>query len=92
MSNYIEYNDKMAFHPGYYIKEIIDDESIAQEDFAKRLGITPENLSVLIRGELALSIEIANKLSKLTQTSVTYWMNIQKAYDTLLAESITDGV
>ena len=92
MSNYVEYNDKMAFHPGYYIKEIIDDESIAQEDFAKRLGITPENLSVLIRGELALSIEIANKLSKLTQTSVTYWMNIQKAYDTLLAESITDGV
>ena len=24
MSNYIEYNDKIAFHPGYYIKEIIE--------------------------------------------------------------------
>ena len=92
MSNYVEYNDKMAFHPGYYIKEIIDDESITQEDFAKRLGLAPENLSVLIRGEQALSIEMANKLSRLMNTSVTYWMNLQKAYDTLLAESIMDGV
>ena len=24
MSNYIEYDDKIAFHPGYYIKEIVD--------------------------------------------------------------------
>ena len=22
MSNYIEYNDKIAFHPGYYIKAV----------------------------------------------------------------------
>ena len=25
MSNYIEYDDKIAFHPGYYIKEIVED-------------------------------------------------------------------
>lgn len=92
MSNYIEYNDKMAFHPGYYIKEIINDEDITQVSFAKRLGITPENLIVLIRGEQSLSIEMANKLSRLMNTSVIYWMNLQKAYDTLLAESIMDGV
>ena len=24
MSNYVEYNDKIAFHPGYYIKEIVE--------------------------------------------------------------------
>ena len=28
MSNYIEYNDTIAFHPGYYIKEIIDGNSV----------------------------------------------------------------
>lgn len=37
MSNYIEYNDKIAFHPGYYIKEIIDESGITQEDFAKKI-------------------------------------------------------
>ena len=24
MSNYVEYNDTIAFHPGYYLKEIVD--------------------------------------------------------------------
>ena len=24
MGNYIEYNDTIAFHPGYYIKELVD--------------------------------------------------------------------
>ena len=39
MSNYIEYKDKIAFHPGYYLKEIIDESGLTQEDFAERLGI-----------------------------------------------------
>ena len=34
MSNYVEYNDKIAFHPGYYIKEMIDESGLTQEDFA----------------------------------------------------------
>ena len=50
-----EYNDIMAFHPGYYIKEIIDDSGLTQADFAKRLGTTPKNISILVRGEQSLS-------------------------------------
>ena len=67
MSNYIEYNDKIAFHPGYYIKEIVEESGLTQEDFAKRLDTTPKNLSLLIRGEQSLSIDIAMKLSRLIQ-------------------------
>ena len=52
MGNYIEYDDKMAFHPGYYIKEIVEESGLTQEDFAKRLDTTPKNLSLLIRGEI----------------------------------------
>ena len=86
MSNFIEYNDKIAFHPGYYIKEIVDASGITQEDFAKRLGTTPKNLSLLIRGEQNLSIDIAMKLSRMLKTSVNYWLNLQNAYDSLIAE------
>ena len=86
MSNYIEYNDRIAFHPGYYIKEIIDDSGITQEDFAKRLDTTPKNLSVLISGEQKLSIDIAMKLSRMLGTSIEYWLNLQKEYDTVVAE------
>ena len=86
MSNYIEYNDKIAFHPGYYIKEIIEESGLSQKDFAKRLDTTPKNLSILVRGEQSLSIDIAMKLSRMLGTSVDYWLNLQKSYDALIAE------
>ena len=65
MSNYVEYSNRIAFHPGYYIKEIIDDSGLTQEDFAKRLDTTPKNLSLLVRGEQSLSVDIAKKLSRM---------------------------
>ena len=86
MSNYIEYDDKIAFHPGYYIKEIIEESGLSQKDFAKRLDTTPKNLSILVRGEQSLSIDIAMKLSRMLGTSVEYWLNLQKSYDALIAE------
>lgn len=86
MSNYIEYNDTIAFHPGYYLKELVDDSGLTQEDFAKRLGTTPKNLSILIRGEQSLSIDIATKLSRMLGTTIAYWLNLQQAYDEKLAE------
>ena len=86
MGNYIEYNDTIAFHPGYYIKEIVDESGLTQEDFAKRLDTTPKNLSLLIRGEQSLSMDIAMKLSRMLGTTVNYWLNLQNAYDVLIAE------
>ena len=86
MSNIFEFNNQIAFHPGYYIKEYIDGIGLTQEDFAKRLGTTPKNLSYLIRGEQSLSPEIALKLSSLIGTSVNYWLNLQSKYDSLKAE------
>ena len=89
MSNYIEYKDKVAVHPGYYIKEIIDESGLTQADFAKRLGTTPKNLSILVRGEQSLSVDMANKLSRMLGTSITMWLNLQQAYDELTAEFIS---
>lgn len=86
MTNYIEKGDKIVFHPGYYIKEIIEETGLTQEDFAKRLDTTPKNLSLLIRGEQSLSIDIAMKLARMIGTSVDYWLNLQKTFDSLIAE------
>ena len=90
MSNYIEYNDQMVFHPGYYLKEIVDESGLTQEDFAKRLGTTPKNLSILLKGDQSLSIDIASKLSRMLGTTIAYWLNLQQAYDEKLAEIRSD--
>lgn len=90
MSNYIEYKDSVAFHPGYYIKEIIEESGLSQEDFAKRLGTTPKNLSILVRGDQSLSIDMASKLSRMLGTSVSYWLNLQQSYDERRAEILSE--
>ena len=90
MSNYVEYKDSMAFHPGYYIQEIVEDSGLTQADFAKRLDTTPKNLNKLIHGEQRLSVDMALKLSKMLGTSIEYWLNLQNAYDTVLAQMASD--
>lgn len=87
MSNYIEYNDSIAFHPGYYIQEIIDESRLTNEDFARLLDITPDNLTLLIMGEQKLSADIAIKLSEIIGTSINYWLNLQSTYDALFEAS-----
>lgn len=90
MSNYVEYNDKIAFHPGYYLREMVEESGLTQEDFAKRLGTTPKNLSILIRGEQSLSIDIAIKLSRMLGTTIVYWLKLQQIYDEMQAEFLSD--
>lgn len=86
MSNRFEFHDKAAFHPGYYIKELVEDSGLSQQDFARRLDTTPKNLSILIRGEQSLSPDMAMKLSRMTGTSIEFWLNLQQKYDALKAE------
>lgn len=81
MRNYTEHNDKIAFHPGYYLKEIVDESDLTSEDFARRLGTTSEDLKLLINGEQSITVEMAEKLSKMLGTSVNYWLNLQATYD-----------
>ena len=77
MSNYIEYKDKIAFHPGYYIEEIVEESGLTLEELSKRLKTTPKNLNILIRGEKNLSIDMAYKLSEMLGTTVEYWLTLQ---------------
>ena len=80
----------MAFHPGYYLEELLEESELTQEDFAKRLEITQEDLRLLVSGEQSLSIEMASKLSRMLGTSVEYWLNLQHAFDTITAEFASD--
>ena len=86
MSNYVKYQDKIAFHPGYYISEIVRESGLTQGDFANSLGITQDDLCRLMKGEQDLTPDIAIKLSRLLGTSVEYWLNLQSAYDAIVGD------
>ncbi|MGL5206597.1 MAG: HigA family addiction module antitoxin [Acidaminococcaceae bacterium] len=76
-----EYKEIIAFHPGYYVKDIIEDLEMNQCEFAKRLEITEKTLSKLLSGEAPMSREIAKKMSQMLGTSVDVWLELQKKYE-----------
>jgi higA family addiction module antidote protein len=60
MSNRIvEYKDLIAFHPGQYIGELIEDYNMTQKEFSERLGISEMKLGKLVNGEESISNDIA---------------------------------
>lgn len=85
-STIVEYKDLIAFHPGQYIGELIEDYNMTQKEFADKLGISPKMIRKLVKGEQSISNEIAQKLEKLTNISMKTWLNLQNAYDVKMAE------
>lgn len=86
MSNVKEYNDLYAFHPGYYVEEIIEDMDISHAEFATRMGTSAKTISQLISGKCKLTSELAGKLASMTGMSVDIWLNLQKEYDSRMLE------
>ena len=86
MSNVNEYKDIVAFHPGYYISDIIEDMGISQAEFATRMGTTAKTLSQLINGQANISNDLAKKLSVMMGTSAEVWLNLQNTYNQKLIE------
>lgn len=79
--SYIEkYKDIIAFHPGYYVEEAIQDMNISQSDFANRLGIPERTLSLFINGQIDVSYNLARRLSMILGTSIKFWFNLQSIY------------
>lgn len=77
----VKYNNNIAFHPGYYIKEYIDEMGFTKKGFASLLGVTPNTLNELVSGDRKLTTDKAYKLSELLGTSMEVWLNIQKTFD-----------
>lgn len=80
MSRVISYEEIIAFHPGYYVKEIIEDLAMTQDELAKRLDTSAKTVSELVNGNINLSYELANKLSIVFGTSSDMWVNLNNTY------------
>lgn len=82
----VEYKDAIAFHPGQYIGQLIEDYQMTQKEFAEKLGVSPKIVSKLVNGEQSISNDIAQKLAKFTNISKKTWLSLQNSYDKKVAE------
>ena len=84
----VENIDLIAFHPGQYIAELIEDYNMTQNEFAEKLEVSPKTISKLVNGEESISNDLAQKLEKFTNISMKTWLNLQASYDRKMAEGI----
>ena len=70
----------LAIPPGEVLAEEIEVRGISQADFGSRLGLSAPEFRDLIRGDAAVTIEIATQLSQLLGIEATFWMNLEADY------------
>ena len=78
-------------HPGEILKEMyISPLGLTITDTAKALGVARKNLSAIINGRMAISTDMAIRLSEAFNTSADLWVGLQKDYDLWHAEKTVD--
>ena len=82
--------DRMAFHPGYYVGELMAAREMGVADFAVILKMPTERLCELVNGTRPLTVEDAAKLSLVLGTSVGYWLNLQVVFDEAVGDTDTE--
>ena len=69
-------------HPGQILEELyIKPHHLTITKVAGALGIARKNLYAVIKGEYAISVEMAFKLSKAFDTTPEFWLQAQMNYD-----------
>lgn len=69
-------------HPGEILaEEYMLPYDITQQEMAVLLKISRKHLIDIIHGRKPISLEVAQRLAKLFQTSIEFWIQGQMAYD-----------
>jgi antitoxin HigA-1 len=83
-----ELRTPLAFHPGGFLLEEIEERGLKKKDFARAVGLLPGNLSELFKGKRNINAKLAVKLEKVLEVSAEYWLGLQSAYDLTIAREL----
>jgi HTH-type transcriptional regulator/antitoxin HigA len=76
----VEYEEIIAFHPGYYIREILDEAMMSQDELAKRLATSAKNVSEIINAKAELTDDMSYRLSMVFGTSIELWIGLTRTW------------
>ncbi len=76
-------------HPGQILKtEFLDAMNISVNRLAKGTFIAQSQINQIVSGKRVVSVNAALRFSKFFGTSVSFWINLQLAYD--MEQSLQD--
>lgn len=71
----------ILIHPGYSIKEALNDRNISREELSLRIGYSINYISSVIDGKKDISVKFANRLEYALGIPAHFWINLQNIYD-----------
>ena len=79
-------------HPGLGLRDEFDALAITVAQAAAGLGVTRQQLYRVMKGESAITPEMAIRLEQGVGSSADTWLRMQLAYDLAQARRRTDGI
>lgn len=79
-------------HPGFYIKEELDERGWSQRDLAFILGVQEQAVNMIISGKRGISPDMARALGDAFDVNPDLFANLQKDYDMAQAKQPKPGV
>ena len=74
-------------HPGnVFLEDVIKPLNLTVTDAARMLGVSRKALSEFVNEKASLSLEMAIRISKATNTSPESWMNMQQKLTLWIAQ------
>jgi antitoxin HigA-1 len=75
-------------HPGQLLaEEFMRPSGVSQYRLAKDTGLSPIQVSLIVRGRRAVTAETAMRLGRFFSMSADFWINAQSHYDLLITQS-----
>lgn len=69
-------------HPGRVLKDLyLDPLNMSAGALANRIEMSSAQLVHLVRGDVAMTADMAVRLARFFGNSAEYWMNLQRNYD-----------
>jgi len=85
-------NASWVKHPGFYIKEEMEERGLLQRDLAFILGCSEQALNRILSGKGGITAEMAKALGDAFDVSPEFFANLQQAHDLAKANPPDPGV
>ena len=80
-----QYFPQVVFHPGETLEEKLQEMSMGPKEFAIRTGKPEKTIIAVIKGDSAITPDMAIQFESVTRIPAHFWMNSQRHYDEFIA-------
>ncbi len=75
-----------AIHPGEHLAEELKELEMNAASLARQIEVPTSRITEILNGRCVITGDIALRLAHFFDTSVEFWLNLQKLYELRIAE------